>query len=97
VIERASVVGHRPLPDPRLIHATAHLIGSPGGPQSACAAGSLTCGDVSVAVGQGVSKWAPIAVKTSCQTRVGIPAVAVPSGAASQTLHGPFEYATGRP
>jgi len=97
VIERASVVDHRLLSVPGLIHATAHLIGSPGGRQAACAAWSLTCCDVFTAVGHGVSKSAPMAVKTSCQSRVGIPAISALSRSLVADLHGPFGYATGRP
>src|SRR6476659_10632611 len=65
------------------------LIRSPGGPHSACVAGSLTCDDVSIAVGQGVSKWAPIAVNFCYQTRVRIPGFANSSGAAKDTCTDP--------
>ena len=65
------------------------LIRSPGGRQSACIAGSLTCGDVSVAVGHGVSKSAPIAVNYCYQDGFRIPGIATTSGAVPETLTAP--------
>lgn len=85
MIERASVVDHRPLPVPGLIHATAHLTGSPGGRQSACVAGPLTCGEVSAGVGNSVSKSAPIAVNSCYQVGVRIPKFATTSRVGSET------------
>lgn len=89
MIERASVVDHRPLPVPGLIRTTVPLIGSPGGRQSVCVAASLTCGDLSVAVGHGVSKSTPIAVNYCYQVGFRIQAFAATSGAVPETLTGP--------
>ena len=46
-----------------------------------CATVSLTCSGVSVAVGHGVSKWAPSAVNCCYQIGIRIPAIPTTSGA----------------
>ena len=65
------------------------LIRSPGGHQSACVTASLTCGDVSIAVGHRVSKSAPIAVNHCYQVGFRIPGFETTSGVVAETRTAP--------